>query len=191
MNGLALPVEPPWRNRYGDGLAVVRRLGLHDRHGLIVIVDQTHAADRARHAVPGGGGTTGEGRGRRLSRNGNCGLRRAGLSFLSGGMPRVRSPAKPDGKTSVCPGAQPHRVRTRLKVERLTEEHIGNSVHFIPVYRHPFFRIYGEKPGDYPRCESYFSRCISLPIYPDMTDRDIDDVVAALDKIATYYRRSA
>jgi dTDP-4-amino-4,6-dideoxygalactose transaminase len=73
----------------------------------------------------------------------------------------------------------------------LTEEHIGNSVHFIPVYRHPFFEPYGVNPGDYPQCEAYFSRCISLPIYPDMTERDVEDVVDALEKIATFYSRGA
>ena len=85
----------------------------------------------------------------------------------------------------------------RLTIDRdqftkaLTGEHIGNSVHFIPVYRHPFFESFGANPGDFPHCEAYFSRCISLPIYPDMSERDVDDVVGALEKIATYYSRSA
>lgn len=85
----------------------------------------------------------------------------------------------------------------RLTIDRdhfiraLTEERIGNSVHFIPVYRHPFFSSYSGDPDEFPRCERYYSRCISLPIYPDMRDGDIDDVVDALNKIATYYSRSA
>jgi dTDP-4-amino-4,6-dideoxygalactose transaminase len=81
----------------------------------------------------------------------------------------------------------------RLTIDRdrftqaLAEENIGNSVHFIPVYRHPFFSPYGGTPSDFPACEAYFSRCISLPIYPDMSDGDVDDVVEALNKIAAYY----
>ena len=74
-------------------------------------------------------------------------------------------------------------------IEALTAENIGNSVHFIPIYRHPFFARYGGEVsrGDYPACEEYFSRCISLPIYPDMSEADVDDVVKALTKIAAYY----
>jgi dTDP-4-amino-4,6-dideoxygalactose transaminase len=85
----------------------------------------------------------------------------------------------------------------RLTIDRnrftraLTEEHIGNSVHFIPVYRHPFYASYGASPKDFPQCERYYSRCISLPIYPDMSDGDVDDVVDALNKIADYYSRNA
>jgi dTDP-4-amino-4,6-dideoxygalactose transaminase len=72
-------------------------------------------------------------------------------------------------------------------IRALTEENIGSSVHFIPIYRHPFFSPYGGDPNDFPACESYFSRCISLPLYPDMEERDVDDVVEALNKIAAYY----
>ncbi|MGD8414512.1 MAG: DegT/DnrJ/EryC1/StrS family aminotransferase, partial [Candidatus Latescibacterota bacterium] len=71
----------------------------------------------------------------------------------------------------------------------LTEEGIGNSVHFIPVYRHPFYSGHRAGPPDFPLCEDYFSRCVSLPIYPDMHEGDIDDIVKALNKIATYYSR--
>lgn len=74
-------------------------------------------------------------------------------------------------------------------IEALTEENIGSSVHFIPIYRHPFFARYGGdvSPRDYPACEEYFSRCVSLPIYPDMNETDVDDVVKAVTKIAAYY----
>jgi dTDP-4-amino-4,6-dideoxygalactose transaminase len=73
----------------------------------------------------------------------------------------------------------------------LTEERIGNSVHFIPVYHHPFYSSYEGDPADFPRCEHYYSRCISLPIYPDMCEGDVDDVANAMNKIATYYGRNA
>lgn len=74
-------------------------------------------------------------------------------------------------------------------IEALTEENIGNSVHFIPIHRHPFFAPYGGRESwkNFPVCEDYFSRCISLPIYPDMREADVDDVVEALTKIAAYY----
>jgi perosamine synthetase len=74
-------------------------------------------------------------------------------------------------------------------VEALRAENVGCSVHFIPIYRHPFFRPYGAEPEDFPRCEDFFSRCISLPIYVHMTERDVDDVVEALAKLTRYYAR--
>jgi dTDP-4-amino-4,6-dideoxygalactose transaminase len=85
----------------------------------------------------------------------------------------------------------------RLTIDRdrftraLAEENIGNSVHFIPTYRHPFFSPYGADASEFPACEDYFSRCVSLPIYPDMSEDDVDDVVKALNKIAAYYSSGA
>ena len=71
----------------------------------------------------------------------------------------------------------------------LAAENIGCSVHFIPVYKHPFFRPYLESGFSFPACEDYFSRCISLPIFPSMREEDVDDVVRALERIAAYYAR--
>jgi dTDP-4-amino-4,6-dideoxygalactose transaminase len=73
-------------------------------------------------------------------------------------------------------------------IEALSRENIGSSVHFIPVYRHPFFAPYGADSSAFPKSEDYFARCISLPIYPGMSDADADDVAEAVVKIATYYR---
>jgi len=73
-------------------------------------------------------------------------------------------------------------------IRALTAENIGSSVHFIPIYRHPFFKKYDPDPTEFPVTEDYFSRCISLPIFPDMTNDDVDDVVEALNRIAEYYR---
>jgi dTDP-4-amino-4,6-dideoxygalactose transaminase len=72
-------------------------------------------------------------------------------------------------------------------IAALTEENIGSSVHFIPVYTHPFFAEYLREGASFPVSEEYYARCLSLPLYPGMSDADNDDVVAALTKIATYY----
>ncbi len=63
----------------------------------------------------------------------------------------------------------------------LTALNIGTSVHFIPIHLHPFYqRQLGYKPGDFPQAERFYASEISLPLYPTMTDRDVDDVVNAL-----------
>jgi dTDP-4-amino-4,6-dideoxygalactose transaminase len=74
-------------------------------------------------------------------------------------------------------------------IRALAAENIGCSVHFIPIYKHPFFGDYVEKDESFPVCEDYFSRCISLPLFPTMRDGDVDDVVRALERIAAYYAK--
>jgi dTDP-4-amino-4,6-dideoxygalactose transaminase len=66
-------------------------------------------------------------------------------------------------------------------IERLTEQGVGTSVHFIPVHLHPFYaRHLGHKRGDFPVAEAAFERAISLPLYPAMSDDDADYVVNAV-----------
>ncbi len=74
-------------------------------------------------------------------------------------------------------------------IRALAAEKIGCSVHFIPIYKHAFFKPYLESKPHYPNCEQYFSRCISLPIFPGMGEDDVDNVVDALDRIAAYYAK--
>lgn len=62
---------------------------------------------------------------------------------------------------------------------------VGTSVHFIPLHRHPFWaKQYGHKPQDFPNAEDAFARCFSLPIYPGMTEEQIERVTHAVGQIA-------
>jgi dTDP-4-amino-4,6-dideoxygalactose transaminase len=62
-------------------------------------------------------------------------------------------------------------------IERLSREGVGTSVHFIPVHYHPYYgRRLGYRRGAFPRAESAFERALSLPLYPAMTDDDVDHV---------------
>lgn len=75
-------------------------------------------------------------------------------------------------------------------IRALLDEGIGVSVHFIPIHYHPFYRDhFGYPTGTFPVTESYFEKAVSLPIYPDMTDRDAQDVVDAVVKLLSYYGR--
>lgn len=73
-------------------------------------------------------------------------------------------------------------------IKALRAENIGSSVHFIPVHRHPFFRPYLPRDASFPVCDDYYSRCISLPIFPDMSADDVRNVADAVTRIAAYYR---
>ncbi len=75
-------------------------------------------------------------------------------------------------------------------IERLAERKIGSSVHFIPVYKHPYYREgFGFRPQDFPVTERVYESIISLPLYPLMTEADVDRVVEAVCEIARAERR--
>ena len=70
--------------------------------------------------------------------------------------------------------------RSRRQVmEALRERGIGSQVHYIPVHEQPYYRdLYG--PLSLPGADAYYARCLSLPLFPAMTDNDPDRVIAAL-----------
>jgi dTDP-4-amino-4,6-dideoxygalactose transaminase len=69
---------------------------------------------------------------------------------------------------------------TRARVMRaLVERGVGTQVHYIPLYRQPFFRArYGELR--LPGAEAYYARTLSLPLFPAMAEAHVDQVVLAL-----------
>ncbi len=75
-------------------------------------------------------------------------------------------------------------------IERLKEKGIGTSVHFIPLHLHPYYRNrYGYKPGCYPVAEDLYEREISLPIYPKMTEADVNRVIDAVKELVAANRK--
>jgi len=73
-------------------------------------------------------------------------------------------------------------------IEELKARNIGTSVHYLPVHMHPFYRDkYGYKPEDCPVAADAFTRMLTLPLHPGLSDQDVQDVVAAVrDIIAAY-----
>jgi len=74
-------------------------------------------------------------------------------------------------------------------IESLKAENIGTSVHFIPLHIHPYYKEkYDFKSSDFPNAFSLYKNEISLPIYPKMEDKDVEDVIFAVKKIIDYYK---
>ena len=46
---------------------------------------------------------------------------------------------------------------------------VGVNVHYIPIVRQPFYRDLGFTMADYPNAELYYSRCITIPLFPELT----------------------
>ena len=86
-------------------------------------------------------------------------------------------------------------VPERLQIDRkgffeaLGAENICCNVHYIPVYRHPYYEKLGYKEGLCPHAEKLYKEILSLPLYYSLTDQDVDDVIRAVTKIVTYYRK--
>ena len=103
---------------------------------------------------------------------------------------------------TVSPAADPawHLFVIMLKLDRLSVERggiyralraegIGANVHYIPVHHHPFYRQrYPDLAGSLPVAEAAYERLITLPLFSSMTDGDVDDVVAAVEKVTEAYR---
>lgn len=70
----------------------------------------------------------------------------------------------------------------------LRAEGIGVNVHYIPVHLHPFYRErFGTRPGLCPVAEAVYEQILSLPIFPRMSDEDVEDVLRAVTKVANAY----
>ena len=79
-------------------------------------------------------------------------------------------------------------VGRREVFEALRAENIGVNVHYIPVHLHPYYRDkFGYARGDYPIAEDCYDRLITLPLFPDMSESDVDDVVKATKKVFENY----
>lgn len=82
-----------------------------------------------------------------------------------------------------------------LKIDRayffkaMDAEGISCNVHYIPVYRHPYYESLGYKKGLCPKAEKLYEEMMSLPLYPSMTDKDVEDVVNAVTKLVEYYAK--
>lgn len=71
--------------------------------------------------------------------------------------------------------------------EALIAENIGVNVHYIPVHLHPYYQNLGYKRGIAPTSEWLYERILTLPLFPAMIDQDVEDVIAGVEKVLSYY----
>lgn len=57
------------------------------------------------------------------------------------------------------------------------------QVHYIPVHTQPYYKNLGFKNGDFPKAEAYYAKAISLPLYPDLSDDDLKEIVSRIKGI--------
>jgi dTDP-4-amino-4,6-dideoxygalactose transaminase len=66
---------------------------------------------------------------------------------------------------------------------QLRSLNIGVHVHYIPVYWHPYYQKLGYEKGLCPKAERWYEQDLTLPIFPKMNQKDIEDVILAVKKV--------
>lgn len=101
----------------------------------------------------------------------------------------LRLPPRRDGSSSahhlyaVELSANDGAGRRKEVFEGLRSAGIGVNVHYIPIHLQPHYRSLGFAEGDFPSAEDYYSRAISLPLFPRMTEEQQTIVAAALRRL--------
>jgi len=67
--------------------------------------------------------------------------------------------------------------------ESLRERGVGVNLHYIPIHTQPYYQAMGFADGDFPRAENYYSRAMSIPLYPLLGSEQQDTVVDALKTV--------
>lgn len=68
----------------------------------------------------------------------------------------------------------------RRMFDRLRADGLGVQVHYLPVYRHPYYEQLGYPAGLCARAEAFYARAISIPLFPAMTDEDVERVISVV-----------
>ena len=71
----------------------------------------------------------------------------------------------------------------------MSAENVQPQVHYVPVYWFPFYEKRGYKRGLCPVAEKIYKGIMSIPLYPMMTDEDVESVITAVKKIVDWYRK--
>ena len=77
-------------------------------------------------------------------------------------------------------------VKNRLELyNHLHKNNIFAQVHYIPAHTMPYYKSLGYKKGDYPLSEKYYEHCLSLPMYPTLSQEEQDFVIATIKQFVS------
>jgi UDP-4-amino-4,6-dideoxy-N-acetyl-beta-L-altrosamine transaminase len=73
-------------------------------------------------------------------------------------------------------------VKERFNLYKyLRGKNIFAQIHYIPAHLMPYYRQFGWKEGDLPNAERYYTRCISIPMFPTLTDKEQEYVIETIN----------
>ena len=73
--------------------------------------------------------------------------------------------------------------------DAMSAENVQCQIHYVPVYWFPYYRHLGYEKGLCPNAEEVYKGIMSIPLYPRMTDKDVEDTIKAVTKLAMYYAK--
>ena len=74
-------------------------------------------------------------------------------------------------------------------IKIINEKGIGTSVHYIPIHMHSYYeKKYGFKPSDFPVSKELSESVITLPLYPGMTNEQIQHIISVLEDLWNKYK---
>lgn len=102
-------------------------------------------------------------------------------------------PVTPQSRPEDCYSGM-HLYVIRLQTDNLIRSHkqiftelrevcIGVNLHYIALHFQPWYQAMGFKQGDYPHAEQYYNEAISLPMFPDLQDTQVEAIVNKLKNI--------
>ena len=71
----------------------------------------------------------------------------------------------------------------------MSAENVQCQVHYVPTYYFPYYRKLGYEKGLCPNAEKVYEGIMSIPLYPKMTDEEVEDVIHAVKKIIAWYTK--
>lgn len=80
------------------------------------------------------------------------------------------------------------KVSRREIFEALRAENIGVHVHYLPVYLHPYYQNLGYKKGICPIAEAWYESALTIPLFPKMTEEDVQSVIEGVIKVLKFYQ---
>ncbi len=73
--------------------------------------------------------------------------------------------------------------------DAMSAENVQCQIHYVPVYWFPHYQSLGFTKGLCPNAEKVYAGIMSIPLYPRLTDEDVESVITAVTKLITYYRK--
>lgn len=73
--------------------------------------------------------------------------------------------------------------------DAMSAENVQCQIHYVPVYWFPYYQKLGYEKGICPVAEEIYKGIMSIPLYPKMTDKDVQDVIQTVTKVVGNYRR--
>lgn len=73
--------------------------------------------------------------------------------------------------------------------DAMSAENVQCQIHYVPVYWFPYYQHLGYKKGLCPNAEEVYKGIMSIPLYPKLTDEEVNDTISAVQKVVKYYKK--